>query len=465
MNSSSIQIFLDNQPRSLGKLPATFPKFLQKIEELFQDQLPPFWNLEYKDLEGDRVMLVTSEDFQSFLKEFEDSSMTPQVYILPREQECLRTSEHKSRVLLSEDNSDVASEDSFGVIEGAKSSPEKEELSLSDAESEEIIDNKGELINKEPEIQKESVSLNTSEIMREDKSSQVQLNNGLANFNQLPSALQDKIKEFIVPAKAPITEQSSQTDMKPVEPSLMESSCQTIFKESTEDKVIQTHNQTLNNQDKGFQWGSESVRIEAATETEKNWDEDLRSPDLVTDKEELEASQNQDLLLEKSKYEEIISSKTKADREEIQAIVKETMRDNLPDLANLVKDYLKSSGENVINTEVKTEKEVHQNCYCDGCQGPIAGVRYRCSVCYDFDYCESCEATKEHAHLFLKIKHPRDYDKILMNMRRSRSFMSDESTDFSFRDLGAKIRESTLMKVLRGTYGQIPSQVKKWFGK
>jgi len=42
---------------------------------------------------------------------------------------------------------------------------------------------------------------------------------------------------------------------------------------------------------------------------------------------------------------------------------------------------------------------------CDGCGvKPIVGIRYKCTVCYDFDYCENCEATKEHTHNFIKMK-------------------------------------------------------------
>jgi len=48
---------------------------------------------------------------------------------------------------------------------------------------------------------------------------------------------------------------------------------------------------------------------------------------------------------------------------------------------------------------------VHEHITCDGCQRkPIIGVRYKCSVCADFDFCETCEATIEHSHPFLKIK-------------------------------------------------------------
>jgi len=50
---------------------------------------------------------------------------------------------------------------------------------------------------------------------------------------------------------------------------------------------------------------------------------------------------------------------------------------------------------------------VHKRYVCDGCDtNPIVGVRYQCSVCEDFDYCEKCEATKEHPHPFLKIRRP-----------------------------------------------------------
>lgn len=47
---------------------------------------------------------------------------------------------------------------------------------------------------------------------------------------------------------------------------------------------------------------------------------------------------------------------------------------------------------------------MHENVSCDGCgDNPIRGLRYKCSVCKDFDYCAKCEERLQHEHAFLKI--------------------------------------------------------------
>ena len=45
--------------------------------------------------------------------------------------------------------------------------------------------------------------------------------------------------------------------------------------------------------------------------------------------------------------------------------------------------------------------------WCDSCGQTITGTRYNCSVCFNFDFCSTCEETKEHPHPFLKIKKPK----------------------------------------------------------
>lgn len=51
------------------------------------------------------------------------------------------------------------------------------------------------------------------------------------------------------------------------------------------------------------------------------------------------------------------------------------------------------------------EEVIHEHVTCDGCgMKPIVGIRYKCSICPDFDYCSTCEQNIDHVHPFLKIK-------------------------------------------------------------
>lgn len=53
------------------------------------------------------------------------------------------------------------------------------------------------------------------------------------------------------------------------------------------------------------------------------------------------------------------------------------------------------------------EKAIHRRFTCDGCgMAPIVGNRYRCTVKENFDFCQNCEATKEHEYPFICYKNP-----------------------------------------------------------
>lgn len=70
----------------------------------------------------------------------------------------------------------------------------------------------------------------------------------------------------------------------------------------------------------------------------------------------------------------------------------------------------KSDPNNNNNNNNNNNSNVHEGVTCDGCQGGIAGIRYKCSVCYDYDLCESCEAkgaaVHDLSHPLLKIATP-----------------------------------------------------------
>lgn len=59
------------------------------------------------------------------------------------------------------------------------------------------------------------------------------------------------------------------------------------------------------------------------------------------------------------------------------------------------------------NVDNLMEQLIHMDCQCDGCGiSPIIGVRYKCSVLDNFNFCANCEAKKDHEHPFLKIYKP-----------------------------------------------------------
>nr|QKW91101.1 sequestosome 1 [Larimichthys crocea] len=50
---------------------------------------------------------------------------------------------------------------------------------------------------------------------------------------------------------------------------------------------------------------------------------------------------------------------------------------------------------------------LHPNVTCDGCEGPVVGTRFKCSVCPNYDLCSACQARGTHTeHALLPIWHP-----------------------------------------------------------
>jgi hypothetical protein len=96
--------------------------------------------------------------------------------------------------------------------------------------------------------------------------------------------------------------------------------------------------------------------------------------------------------------------------------IQSTLKDILPELTKRISEEVKSrisESNGKDNTNEKEEDKngpvVHSGVTCDGCKRyPIVGIRYKCSVCPDFDFCEECESKVDHPHEFLKIRKPRN---------------------------------------------------------
>lgn len=50
---------------------------------------------------------------------------------------------------------------------------------------------------------------------------------------------------------------------------------------------------------------------------------------------------------------------------------------------------------------------IHLGVTCDGCEGQVAGTRFKCTVCPNYDLCSTCQAKGLHKeHALLPIFHP-----------------------------------------------------------
>jgi Zinc finger, ZZ type len=56
----------------------------------------------------------------------------------------------------------------------------------------------------------------------------------------------------------------------------------------------------------------------------------------------------------------------------------------------------------------------HPDVYCNGCDGPVIGTRYKCAVRADYDLCEACMRSKPQAHPMMKILTPIDYEDMIV---------------------------------------------------
>lgn len=103
------------------------------------------------------------------------------------------------------------------------------------------------------------------------------------------------------------------------------------------------------------------------------------------------------------------------------AITNDLYKKSLKRLEKLESEKKKKELEELVKEKEKisnncNELTEHKYVTCDGCSKPVFGIRYKCAVCHNFDYCENCEEnfSKAHEHAFLKIRQPENAPKKLM---------------------------------------------------
>ena len=101
-----------------------------------------------------------------------------------------------------------------------------------------------------------------------------------------------------------------------------------------------------------------------------------------------------------NEFENIIKNK-------LDTLTKEIIRDSQISVQKLESQYSKQLSSKV---DKSNQLSIH-NVLCRGCSAfPIKGIRYKCTICNSFDYCEECEMkhAEMHKHPFYKIRFPLD---------------------------------------------------------
>ena len=395
-----------NEIHRISKLPTDYKTLVQSVVAAFKSSLPQNWALQYEDADGDRVMLTSDEDYRAMIEcEAESSSKSIKIYLLPLD---------KTSRDFSNNELDISKVDS---VEYSQILPQQEE---SVAKTEEVSEPVPQLEEKAP-VEESPVEPEIKE--------------------QVPEP-QEEVKE-------PVAEESTKVE------------------ESQPEPVILAQNVS-----------NTSAYIDAAF-------------DYIDNK-----PQAQEIEVSKSVEAEVPKESAPAEerpcrfgrrgdgcrqnrKERIRPAVTEILYENIPAIAELLRDYLKDpSAFNLEELTKKTKVEesvkpdtsamnqsaIHNRVICDGCGiNPILGVRYKCSICEDFDYCEKCEATIEHPHPFLKIRDPKQGPKAIITILEE-DLPEQRSEQNSFADLGKALTEK-ISFLSKETKEQVNKLTEKLFGK
>ena len=80
--------------------------------------------------------------------------------------------------------------------------------------------------------------------------------------------------------------------------------------------------------------------------------------------------------------------------------------------SRLFKVYVTNSkltkSQSEFNFGTYEEPQIHMGVVCDGCNGSVIGIRYKCKICPDFDLCSECKGKNLHVeHEFTEIPFPK----------------------------------------------------------
>lgn len=150
---------------------------------------------------------------------------------------------------------------------------------------------------------------------------------------------------------------------------------------------------------------------------QKNEIEDNKIPEIKIEKDQVIKN-----IVSKIKKLRALKAEKEKDKENIQITsLEEIINKKIKDLtAQLVKEANMGVSTIIENSRLERVKEfekkkenkkicisVHNGIKCDGCNmNNIKGLRYKCTICDEFNYCEKCEEKfgEKHQHPFYKLR-------------------------------------------------------------
>lgn len=340
----ALKISFNSQIHRIPKTPTNYKALVETINYLFEGQLPQRWTLQYIDSDGDTIMLSDENDFRNLVEDELETS-TKAVKIL-----ILPLPDQPQSEIVQKQ----AEPEEFQVIE-KQASPKQEPKVEEQAPA--------------PVVEEKPAPVQTPEPVENTESSQKQ--------------------EEKTPEGESATPGSNQEEVVP-NPHKQGRRCPRFMHRAK--RLMKKLARTDLPEEK-------RARVQAKF-----------------DKVQAELSEEQKAKLErkKVKFAEKLAQREAERKSELKTLVTDLIYEQLPVIASLTKEFVQENSApqpqaSKPQQSENSSKPVHGRVSCDGCGvHPIVGIRYKCSVCPDFDYCEKCEASIDHPHVFLKIKNPED---------------------------------------------------------
>lgn len=346
----ALKVCFNHQIHRIPKVPETYKALVDTINYLFEGQLPKRWTLQYIDSDGDTIMLSDENDFKNLMEdELETSSKAVKILILPLD-------DLVQPEVAPEEVPKQAEREEFQVIEKQESKIEEPVQSQPEQPVVETATDK--IVQTTEAVQTPDASQN-----QEEKSTQ----------NEAVTAGQEEVQPQGVPQPEKEGRRCHRFMFR----------AKKVLKKLTKPDLTEARREKLEAKYAKFQAD-------------------------LTEEEKAKLEKKRVKLTEKH-------VKREAERKaELKTVVTDLIYEQLPVIASLTKEFVQENNAGQAQPqaqpqpsaqESKDSKSVHTHVSCDGCGAhPITGIRYKCSVCPDFDYCETCEAKIDHPHVFLKIK-------------------------------------------------------------